>query len=294
MTVEIKQAKQNAYASDVMFSFFDGAKSLPLDIVPVKRKGLSEEARFPLACPECENPVSVKQQYVCTENEAHGPYPQKGLLNMRSTDDGRVWVNAEQIAEVKVGDEEAKQISFSIHHADEVLQTTIDSGTTYRVRPSKNATKGQKETVALITRIVDKGDVTMVGSLVLKGSRDVYRLGCWQGQLALFGMILPEDLAPTDLLDLDAESSKKVVEAEAALGDLAGAPFDSAVHYRDILGAVEKVLSEGTSKPATEVAEKEAGDDLLAFVNAGKPKKAAAKKKAAPKKKAAAKKKTNA
>lgn len=281
--VTTEAAKQRAYASGVTFTI-GGVPIVDVDVVPVKRPNLGKEASFPLACPECDEPTSVKRQYWCSENPEHGPFEEAGLPHLRRTASGPVWVTKQDMELAKVGTLPKNEVTWAVHPASEVDGRVMSNGVAYRIRPGSKATRTQREMIAALTDLAADEDVAILGVCRLRSSRQLFRLQVWSGQLMMAGLVHPDDLAATDSLELADDAEARVEAAAERLRDwLPVEPFDPEAYRWDVRAEIDRLLADGGAEKPDVPSAEDPGGDVIAFLDAAlgskKTKKKPAKKK---------------
>lgn len=250
-----------AAASDVTFSL-GGLINLRFDLVSQARSNKAADAGLNMVCtePHPEGPVKVNQMYVCPSDKDHGPFWPSDLQRGRLGDDGRyVVVDGDEIEAIKTGALGKRVIELSVHDAAEVDAVCRPGSAGYLLRPAKGKAKvpsapDEKAYATLAGLVRRRPDLALVGSLRLRTTRSVYRVGVWGDQLVLTELVMPSDLKERDVLDV-ATTDASVAGLEGLL-ESQKVPFDEGVHRWDVKAAMAELMARkaggSADKPAVQ------------------------------------------
>ena len=246
-----------------------------LQVGPISTNGFlttlvkpERENKYKSVCPLCEEPHTVKQQYICTNeaeanNPKHGPFVQNDLtVKARETDEGLVKVTKEELEAVRISDLPLNVFRATVHPREEVEQHTYSGDKAYVFTPSH-----PDEYFALLVSMVGNPDNAFVAICNVKKNEGFYRLKVWNGNIVLEKLLWPESLNGFEPLNL--ETDERVVGAADAMIDRIRTPFDPE-DYRssvlDRLRAINEALG-GTPDPKKVKAPKEHKVDLLSALD---------------------------
>lgn len=250
------------------------------DAVPVGRSAVAKETAFRMICPDCATatneppakpkgrgrsaparrpePATTSQTYTCSANPEHGPYAQSDLGRAREMPDGSLQpVTPEEIEYIRTGGIDARDIRFQAHPVAEVDELTRPAGHSYRLRPPVKPKPKAEDLLLyeLLQHIVESNPkVAFIGECSLKeGTRGLFRLAVWRGQLLMEQLIHPDNLAEADefgrsgLTKAQLTASAKKVEfevipfdekAQAAVANSAAARLEEVLAAKAKGGAV--------------------------------------------------------
>lgn len=278
--------QQRAYASGVALA--KGMLSFHVDFVPRSRPNLERGSGLHHYCthPDHEEPAGVHRAYVCDMDHvsAEADLP----LGRFVEGHGIVTVDKNAVSAAIIGGATDKLLEITAHPADEVEQSTVPAGVGYRLRVPDKAGAVHHEMFAAITKVVaEHPELAFLGETILRGSRSLYRLTVWRGQLVAESLIHPyelADLVPDELPSVEVRPDR-LRDVEALLcGDVE--PFNPEVYFHDDRAKVADLLAKTAEGETTEAAA-EVEDDPFAAITAAvapaKPAKKAAKKRAAKK-----------
>lgn len=292
--------RQRAYASGVALSL-SPLLSVLVDLAPKGRQGREDGTGLNRLCahPDHKHPVRTNQMYVCTDNPAHVLRESETLRGAEVDKHGMVALTDGQVAEAVLDGMETSLMSVVAFPADQVESQTRPTDAGFRVRPPTKAPLSQHKVIDAIARVVaDHPELAFLGELVLRSSRNLYRLTVWRDQLYLQGLTIPDDLEPAADDELpQSEASHEDVSLLESLMTAEVGTFGEGLFAHDDRAKVAAALAAAAKEGKTATAAPAVADPLAAIresikVSAPKPKptkKAAAKKTAA--KKATARKK---
>lgn len=267
-------SKQRAVASNVSISL--GMANVLVDIVPAAVSNKDKDSQFKMICPECTEPTSVSQKYVCAHD--HGPYfPYEVTRRAQVIDGEMVEVSQDEINEVKgapADDEERapKTLSLDVVDADDFTAATLPGENIWRFRP--NAKTTSMDGYVLIRHLVKAADTAgkvLVGELTIRETPRVVKLGVWRGQIIAHAVMRPDDIAEADPIP-DTEPSEKLQALGAAVLEQLAVEFDPA-NFRNEIRERAKALAArkaenpgATILPITPTAKAAKADDLEAVL----------------------------
>lgn len=281
--------QQRAYASKVSLTM--GMLTFQVDLVPRSRPNLERGSGLHHYCVHPDHgedgPAEVIRTYMCDHYHvsAEADLPLGGFVDGY----GIVTVDKAAVGAAIIGGDDEKLLEITAHPADEVEASTVPAGVGYRFRLPAKAGGVHHEMLAAITKVVaDHPELAFLGEMVLRGSRSLYRLTVWRGQLVAESLIHPAELA-----DLVAEELPSVEVGADRLAAVEGlmcgdvTPFNPDVYFHDDRAKVAALLTKTAKGDAAEAAAAEVEDDPFAAITAAvapaKPAKKAAKKRAAKK-----------
>lgn len=249
-----------------------GLVSLPLDVVGMKRPGLSDETGFKQVCPTCltvhvededGNPTDavlvtpVKQVNICPVDPKHGPFGRNEVAKARLLGEALYPVSPEQVAYVEEGNCPDGELDLHRVPRADLDAATYPSGYVYRLRPKKDAASTLGLIFKSVMAIADDPDTALLGQVKLRGLTRLYRFSTWQGQLLIQELIRPDQISVT----LDDHSGIPVDERIAGQLEmvLTPEPFDPEAWHDEKAARTaeldEKLLAgEVFVAPATEAA----------------------------------------
>jgi non-homologous end joining protein Ku len=243
---------QRTFSSAVELSL--GMVSLHVDLAPMRRPNLDRDGELKFACPNPvhRTPEPVQGFFRCRDGHEHR---ERELGRMRVVDDETtIAVNDDEATAVRCGPLDKKGMTLSVHPAAEVEAATIADATAYRCRLPKGASKNQVELYGVLLALVADRTKAYVGTLRVRDSRSVYRLTAHRGQLSLVSLVMPQDLAATDTIDVPKVDAAKVKIAKE-LADAMLEPFDPTLHYHDVGAAMAELIAGKVKNPSGPVAE---------------------------------------
>jgi hypothetical protein len=183
-----------------------------------------------------------------------------------------VVASREDIAAAKVGSLDKEYIAFSVHPADEIDLNCRPGKKGYLVRPakgkSKKVTPVDEEAYAAIKALASQPDIALVGSLRLRDTRSVFRLGLWGDQVVLSELLMPSDLKERDSIEPDP-LAEDTVAGLIGLVKAAAKPFDEDAHRWDVEAAVSELVAQaaaaGPAETVAPVYNEKTLDELLAL-----------------------------
>lgn len=186
-----------------------GVMTLQVDLVSAtrsKKNSAADTAKLTNICPTCETPSPLRQQYYC-EAEHHGPFAMKDADKAMTEDGTLKRVKVEDVKAVKKEIADNRSIELRVFPSADVEAQTMPSGAVYRLRPQRN-TKGPRyaaadvQRYALLVQLVADPERAFIAEVGIKGASSMFRCVAHDGALALVGLTRPEDLVPTELLDM--------------------------------------------------------------------------------------------
>ena len=243
-----------------------GMLTFRIDAATVGKPNAAPDTQFKKVCPHedhGDDPVRPVQRYICVDNPDHrsdqddlpgytsGELHRARMVQVEPADDQpddtEVWVKAadEDIAEAKTGGLEPGHIDFRVHPAWQVDAVCLPGDHKLRLRPAKIKSKVHSKDLevyaVLATVLAQSPHLALIGSMVVRETRRVYRLSVWGSQLILTEVILPSELADRDVLDPAGVSP---VEVDMLGQILAGAQidFDEDMHRYDVAAAVAALM----------------------------------------------------
>lgn len=220
------------------------------------------------------SPGRVRQAYLC-DHEGHGPFQRHELISIRQvavapdevddeTPEDAVqrildtkpaedapWVSAttEEIVAAKVGTLAKATVDLAVHPAEQVTRSCRPGKKGYLLRPAK--TKGEVDPTTekmyglLMSLVVDRPDLALVGALRLRDNRAPYRITVFDGQLYLEEVVLPDQIRERDVIDIEVLPSQAKMLVD--LAEQLRTDFDPSVHAWDAGAAVAELMAAKTS-----------------------------------------------
>lgn len=258
-----------------------GLVSFPIDLVPVAASGVKEAVQFKLVAPpavEGDSPRPVQQRYITEDGEI---LEQSELLRGREVDGAWVVADKDEVAAAKTGGLAANMIELHCHPVQDVESTCRPGGRGYRLRPGRKASASEHELYVTIRGFVEatQDRFALVGSLNLRGTRAIYRLGLWGDQLVFTELLPSAVLAERDVIAGDAEPDK--VDRLVELAGMSVTGWDESLHHWDAAAAIADLV--GAKEPVGEVAvlNPPTSDNVMAMLEAAVAAKKAEQEKAA-------------
>lgn len=248
-TFPVLAKAQSAEAADCTVTL--GLLSLRVDAVAQKRPNSANEGGTRLVCHfKHDQPMPLSQQYVCADGHSQ---TRSEALKAREMEDGTlVYITEEARSAAVTGGIPDKELALTPHPAADIDQWTRPEGTGFRVRLGKKASSLDRELYTVLLNLAADDDVALVGIMKTSGTRRLWRLTVWQGQLFLEARIETGNLAPPDDLDLPAVNDKLLAMARELRDELAE-PFDPTVYAHDVKAAVDAAAAESAAEGGTAV-----------------------------------------
>lgn len=252
-----------------------GLLTMRVDLSPIRKPNSRGAGGFKMVCPHPDHDYGTvgctvelpAQRYICQDDPSHSSefddlpgYPAGEMAKARlveidppSGDDdtaetAEVWVtaDAEDIAEARTGGMETGGIDLAVHPAWQIDALCRPGDHQMRVRPAKIKSKVSSkdlEVYAVVTAALEKSPhLALVGSMVVREKRRVYRLSVWGTQLLLTELHTPADLAERDVLDASDLADSDIDMLRDILAQLT-VDFDEDRHRYDVEEAVAALMA---------------------------------------------------
>jgi len=227
-------------------------------LVGIKIPGLAKEQSFVSVCPECDHPVKAKQQYVCPENDAHGPYSIANLSKAKETDAGLIAVSADAVAAAKKSDLPLNFLDLTVHPAAQVASSTFPSELAYVFYPKITVPQ-----YGLLLDATAEPDLAFVGLCNLRNNEKLVKLTRWGDNLVVQTLFYPEDL--NDRLDVAHDYSGDLLETYLKVITKNTTDFDPTVYRNNVKAKVAAAVAEAGGPVAAPVAPKPVADPEAAL-----------------------------
>ena len=267
--------------SDVTVGFLSGLVNVQVDLVPLKKS--DQQVKTKMICDECDEPVGLKERYVCPNDADHGPWTRGSAARAVEIDKELKPVTDEQLAELREPELPKGEVQFQVFPADQVDPVTIIGGAAYRIRP-----RGTPAVLAALVDLVADESRAFLGEITIRSQQKMVRCIVRDGNLVLVELVRPGEFNEPE--EYPTEYPAELLEALEGNVDKMTSDFDpEAFHsyHRERAATLEAQLRDPNApKPEkkTPVAASDGTEGLIALLqgNLEKPKKkAGGKKKAA-------------
>lgn len=251
-----------------------------------------EKVTVESACPTCFDATGdftkVNQRYVCEDDPTHGPFGRGDVL--KAVDGQVIGTSEEYLASAKDDDDdsgdEIKNMILVPHLAEEVEQSTIFTGAAYAFAPAIDSAIYD----ILVSRIGADGAIdlpdgrrVLVGEVLSRGTKSLYQLRTWNGQLIAQELARPEYMYEMEAKQLEVNEAYDAMFA--TLVETSTEPFDPATYEDESRKRLEEFVNSRTGEDGPKLAGsksetlKAAGEDamlamLAASVDAARARKA--------------------
>lgn len=261
-----KSPSHRAYVSGLVVAL--GPMEFAGDLIPPRVVNAGKEEKFTSICPVHEEAVPVKQQYICPEDAAHGPFSIGECDKAQERDGHYVRVSAQEAVDARKSVLPEKSLDLNVHRASDVEASVLEAGTSYVFRPA-----GPSKFYGLLLDILAaRPDLVFMGECNLRGTDKLVKLERGlNNQLILTELIWPEDLK--DFETPVYEYKPSLLDTATVLAEKTVTDFDPEEYHREARDRIAELLEakkDGKAAPApkTKAKVKDDDDNLEALLQA--------------------------
>lgn len=262
---------------------FLGVMTVLADIMPTKGGDKTPETK--LACPVLDEATPMKQVYIVDGRLDLGQWTVGDCHRAMEVGDKLVKITDEELKAMRTPTLPSGECDFKVFPLADVQDATIQSGTTYLIKPKKMAegSRSQQSYAMLVDLVADaeRQGFAFIGEMTLKSVQRMYRCIVRKGNLLLQELVRPDEVLPpiefpTGYDGRLLEAAGKMIAAQVEVFD--PSKYGSEVKERARVLA-EQIAAGGEREVpvAPQVKSEEEADDLLALLTASIPDKPAAK-----------------
>lgn len=254
---------------------FLGVITLVANIMPTKRSA-SGDPETKLVCPVLDTATPLKQYYMVEDKPELGKWTVAECHRALSVDDKLVKISTDALNALKEPTLPAGECDFKVFPLTDVLDNTLQSGTTYLVSPTKmsEGSRAQQSYSMLIdlTEDAERQGLTFVGELTVKGVQRMYRVIVRNGNLLLQELVRPDEILPP--VEFPSGYDGALLETAAKLMASQVAEFNPAEYGNEVKARARQLaadIADGKEPDVPAVATEkstEDTDDLLALLTA--------------------------
>jgi non-homologous end joining protein Ku len=176
--------------------------SFSVDLLPATISKSIKKESFTNICPKCDEPHKLRQQYVCSFDDTHGPFTTTDAAKAITTADGTLRrCTPEEIESVSKAAARSLSVDLSVFPADQIENATLPSGTVYRLK-LRNPNKGSMQSYALLVELVRNQEYAFVCEITMRSVERMFRLTANNGALTIVELARPEDVYSTEPIEM--------------------------------------------------------------------------------------------